>query len=259
MNILFIGDIYGKPGRETVKEFLPKFKKDKKIDLVIANVENLAHGKGITENTLNEMLESGIDFFTGGNHIFAKGGEEILSENKFPLIRPANYPKEAAGEGFEIIEKNKKRILIINLLGQTFMTPQLDCPFSTIKRILEENNDVDFVIVDFHAEASSEKAAMKFFLDSKVTALMGTHTHVTTADLQITEGKMAYISDAGMTGLVDDSVIGVDKDVILDKFLTKINKKHKIAENGNKIFAAVLIETAKEKYAKAATLFYKNL
>jgi metallophosphoesterase (TIGR00282 family) len=261
MNILFIGDIYGKPGRELVSDLLPKLRKERNIDFVIANVENLTHGAGITESSLNNISESGVDFFTGGNHIFEKDGEEILAKEKYPLIRPANYPTETVGKGYRIVELKDKKILIINLIGQVFMAGFPECPFRKIDEILEEVKDeeIDFTFVDFHAEATSEKIAMKFYLDSKITALFGTHTHVTTADLHVTDNGTAYISDVGMTGVVDNSVLGVRSDVIISKFLTKMRIKHEVADSGKRVFAGVLIETAKEKYASKAHLIYEHI
>ena len=243
MKTLIIGDIFGKPGRHTIKEVLGKLKKEHEFDLIIANGENLAHGRGMTIKTFNEMREIGIDFFTTGNHVFS-------NHNIFPeliktrprIIRPANFPEGNIGHGHRILSIKKKKILIINLTGRVFMERNYDCPFRKIDQILAEHKKekLDGILVDFHAEATSEKMAMKHYLDGRVTALLGTHTHVPTADSEITSKNMAYVTDIGMTGPTD-SVIGVTKESVIESFLKQSNFKLDAAP-GPCIFNAVMIE-----------------
>lgn len=245
MQILFIGDIVGRPGRKTVKEFLPQLKETYKLDLVIANGENLSHGKGATLSTVDEMVEAGIDFFTSGNHIWQqKNLLEKIDNKTFPMIRPANYPPGVPGRGYQIVKTALlKKILIVNLMGRVFFKGDYDCPFRAMDRILEEtkHEKLNGIIVDFHAEASSEKMALAHYLDGKVSALLGTHTHIQTADERIFPEGMAYISDIGMVGL-KNSVIGVDTNEVIKAFLTQIPLKHEISNNGETIFNAVIVD-----------------
>ena len=243
MNILFIGDIIGKAGRNTAKRAVAQLKKDHKIDFVIANGENLAHGLGMTVRTYQEMREAGIDFFTTGNHIYNK--PDIfpeLEKKSTKIIRPANFPPGNPGIGHQIIKKGSKQILIINLNGRVFMDHNYDCPFRAVDQILEDHKKVklDGIFVDFHAEATSEKIAMKHYLNGRVSALVGTHTHVPTADAEVTDKGLAYITDVGMTGPTD-SVIGVEKESIIESFLKQTNFKLEVAE-GRCIFNSVMVE-----------------
>jgi len=251
MKALLIGDIFGKPGRKVVSAVLPKLRKDLRLDFVIANCENLAHGKGITEKTLNAMLDSGVDFFTSGNHVFSNEGLDLLKADKYPLIRPANLSGDVPGYGYKIVQKGQRRVLIINISGRVFMSPNYNCPFEAVDRILsqDECQDVDYIFVDMHAEATSEKIAMKHFLDGRVTALYGTHTHVMTADSHITENKTAFITDLGMTGISENSVLGVKKDIILSRFTSNLPIHHEVEEEGKCFFNALLVTTEKKKYA----------
>ncbi|MBU1992455.1 MAG: TIGR00282 family metallophosphoesterase [Patescibacteria group bacterium] len=253
MKILFIGDIFGRPGRETVKRLLPNLKAKLKPNLIIANGENLSHGKGLTPENVKEMQDAGVDFFTSGNHVWKnKKGVDKLDDPKFPVIRPANYPPSVEGRGYEIIKDNKgNKVLVINLLGRVFMKDDLDCPFRTAAKILEEtiNETLSAIIVDIHAEATSEKVALGHFLDGKVSAVLGTHTHIPTADARVLDSGTAYITDIGMVG-PRDSVIGLEKETIVKQFLTQTPVKHEVAESENTL-CAVLIEidpeTAKAK------------
>lgn len=239
MRLFFIGDIIGKAGRKAVKEHLPALKKEHDIDLVVANAENLAGGKGATEKTLNEMEKAGVDFFTSGNHIFSK--QEVFESGRKNLIRPANYPQDALGEGYRV----HKNILFINLLGRIFINALVDCPLRKAEEIISAHPDVDAVIIDFHAEATSEKYALKCFLDGKATAIFGTHTHVATADAQISEEGTFFVCDVGMTGPLD-SIIGVEKKIILKHFLTSMPVRHKVAE-GKAIFQGFILDIKDKK------------
>ncbi len=245
MKILFIGDIVGRPGRDTVKKILPSLKEKYSTDLIIANGENLAHGRGITEEIIDEMTKAGVNFFTSGNHIYAnKNVIAKLDDKSFPVIRPANFPPGNPGRGYQLVETAKmQKILVINLMGRVFMKHSYDCPFRTADAILEEHkaDNPEAIIVDIHADATSEKTALAHYLDGRVTAVLGTHTHVPTADSRILEGGTAYITDIGMVGL-KNSIIGVDKEPIIRNFLTQMPVKHEIGE-GPTVFNSIFIET----------------
>lgn len=242
INVLFIGDVNGKPGRRALAALLPKLIKDKNIDFVIANGENSAGGFGITIKTFEELLHCGVDAITLGNHIWDKKDVIPILESDRRLIRPANLPEGNPGNGHAIftIEKSGKKINIgvINLVGRVFMLA-LDCPFRAADKVLNEiKHNAPVIFVDMHAEATSEKQAIAFYLAGRVSGVFGTHTHVQTSDDRILEGGTAYITDAGMTGPFD-SVIGVKKDIIIRRFLTGTSEKFEIAE-GNIRLNAVL-------------------
>lgn len=242
MKILFIGDIFSSMGREAVKRVLPDLKREILPDLVIANAENLTHGDGFTSKHIEEMRSAGVDFFTSGNHVWGKAdGVSKLDDPKFAVIRPANFPSEKTpGRGYDILEIGGKRILIINLMGRVFMGKHLDCPFRTFDEILE-NEAADYVFVDFHAEATSEKLAFGYYVDGRASAVVGTHTHVPTGDFQVLSGGTAYITDAGFTGAFD-SVIGMKKEVVIEGFLTQLPIRHETEKEGRMVFNSVLIE-----------------
>ncbi len=243
MKILFIGDIFGKPGRQAVSRFLPEILEGGDVDLVIANAENIHHGKGVSNSKIEEMKEFGVDFFTSGNHIW-KVSEilDYMDRDDYPLIRPANYPAGARGRGYMVVEKGEHRVLVINLMGRVFMHANLDDPFRAADRILEEfaDEDLSAVIVDFHAEAGSEKWALANYLDGRVSAVIGTHTHVPTADERVLPGGTAMQTDAGMCGPID-SIIGLKKEEIINQFLHQMPVKHEVAD-GPLMFNATLIE-----------------
>src|SRR6202158_3543838 len=246
--ILFFGDIMGKPGRQGLAQVLPSLRKEHQPDLVIANVENLAHGKGVTINTLNELTDLGVDVSTSANHVFDKGDISKECFEKFPnLIRPYNYDSSWPGPGFYRISKNTQRYLIINLGGQVFFENQfrgeIANPFFALDEVLKnESQKDDIIIVDFHAEATSEKVAMGWHADGRVAAVLGTHTHVPTADARVLPGDTGYITDVGMTGSIN-SVIGVRIENSLNVFLEKVEKfKMEPAEGGAIMVNAVLVE-----------------
>jgi len=244
MKILFFGDIVGKIGRQAITQILPDLKKEYKPDLVIANAENLAHGKGVTRDTLESMMDIGVDFFTSGNHIWKKkDAYPVLQENKLPLIRPANYPPEVPGTGYKIIEVGSKKVLIINLVGRVFMKEDFDCPFRALDEILKETKKQkpNVIIIDFHAEATSEHRAMGFYATGQVSAVLGTHTHIQTADEEISPKGTAYITDVGMVA-AKDSILGVDKEDIIKKFLTQLPVEHTMPESGQVTVNAVFLE-----------------
>jgi hypothetical protein len=224
MRILFIGDIVGRSGRVIVAQRLPGLVADWKLDLVVINGENAAGGFGITETIYNELLDAGADCVTLGNHSWDQREALVFIERAPRLIRPVNYPKGTPGRGAALIEtKNGKRALVINAMGRIFMDP-LDDPFAAVERELAScalGADADAVILDMHAEATSEKQAMGFFVDGRASLVVGTHTHVPTADHRILPGGTAFVSDVGMTGDFD-SVIGMAKDEPLTRFLRKL-------------------------------------
>ena len=242
MKILFIGDIVGSPGRQIVKDRLGDIVAQQQIDLVIANVENAASGFGITPRLADELLAAGIEVLSGGNHIFDR--KEVL--DYFPhqprLLRPANYPEGSPGSGLFIgAAKNGASYAVLNLQGRTFMAP-IDCPFRTADRELARiPHDVKIVLVDMHAEVTSEKMAMGWYLDGRVTAVIGTHTHVATADERVLPRGTAYITDVGMTG-PHDSVIGMDKRNVIQRFLDALPTRFEVA-SGDIQMNCVRIET----------------
>jgi metallophosphoesterase (TIGR00282 family) len=241
LKILFIGDIIGKLGRKLTKDFLPQLKEEYSPDVIIANGENSAHGYGITEKVYKELLEMGIEAITMGNHVWDK---KELKKNidKLPLvIRPANYPPGAPGKDHLIINKSGAKIAIVNLVGRTFMQC-MDCPFQAIEKLLSEiEKETNIIIVDMHAEATSEKCAMGWYLDGKVSAVIGTHTHVMTADERILPQGTAFICDVGMVGAYD-SIIGMDKEQILKRFTTQMPEKFEPTEKEPGLFNAVFME-----------------
>ena len=248
MNILFFGDLVGKPARMALKKILPIYRERYKIDLVIANGDNLAHGKGVTEKTVEEIIKYGVDVVTCGDHIWdnLKQAKEILESGKYNFICPANLPAVDYKKGYKIIEVCSKNVLIINLVGRVFFQKYPDCPFRTVDKIIKENRDsVDAVIVDFHCEATSEKKALGFYLSSRTSAVLGTHTHVQTADEEILDGKTAYISDVGMVG-PRDSVLGCRKDIVMEQMLAQIPFKYKLSDDNNVLVNAVVIEIDNE-------------
>lgn len=241
MNILIIGDICGKSGRQTARQYIPKLKKELSIDLVIANGENSAAGVGITKKVLHELYGMGIDIVTSGNHIWDKKEIFEFIDDEPYLVRPANYPPGTPGKGYCIYPLLGKKIGVINLAGRSFMPP-IDCPFQKIDEIIAAIEvECDLIILDFHAETTSEKMAMGWYLDGRITCMVGTHTHIQTADERILPEGTAYISDLGMVGPWN-SVLGVKKELILKKFKTGLPVKFELAEGSN-VFSAVLIET----------------
>jgi len=243
MRILFIGDIFGHPGRRIVKEFLPALLGEYEPDLVLANGENAAAGFGITPSLVEELLDMGIAVLTSGNHIWDK--KEIytfLNEHSDGrLLRPANYPPGVPGQGVYLGNtRSGFGYAVLNLQGRIFMTP-IDCPFRTADDLLAKiPADVKLRIVDMHAEASSEKVSMGWYLDGRVTAVLGTHTHISTADEKVLPGGTAYLTDLGMTGPYD-SVIGIDKQTVIQKFLNQLPTRFEVAK-GDVRLHAVLIE-----------------
>ena len=237
MKILAIGDIVGESGVRKLKEVLPSLKEQEKIDFVITNGENSAGGMGITERNFKDILEAGTDVVTMGNHTWGK--KDIFKFIDDPqILRPANYPKGVVGKGLGIYECKDKKIAVMNFMGRVDLNILTENPFIMAKEMVEDlQGKVDMIFIDFHAEATAEKIAMGRFLDGKITALWGTHTHVQTADEQILPNGTGYITDIGMTG-PKESVIGMDVKVSFKRFETTLPEKYKLAE-GNCILNAV--------------------
>ena len=235
-----IGDIVGQPGRQAVKELLPGLRQQYGFSLVIANAENVAGGLGLTSTTAEELLSAGVDVLTSGNHIWAQ--KEIIPhlDGEMPILRPLNYPPGVPGKGYIV----NRQAMVVNLIGRTFMG-DFDCPFRAIDQLLTEvKPKPPVIIVDFHAEATSEKVAMGRYLDGRVSAVLGTHTHVGTSDSQLLPQGTAYVTDVGMTGPID-SVIGMETEVVIQRFLTGIPHRMSVAK-GKTMFNAVLVRVDKE-------------
>jgi metallophosphoesterase, MG_246/BB_0505 family len=239
LRVLFIGDIVGKPGREAIKRFVKPLKLEYKVDVIIANAENAAAGKGLTKEIAEELFDNGIQFLTMGNHVWDQRDIMNFIDREPRLIRPANYPAGAPGQGYGFLRAIGKKIGILNLSGRIFL-PALDDPFSgAIRWINQMKQETPIIIVDFHAEATSEKVALGWFLDGKVSAVLGTHTHIQTADARLLQQGTAYITDVGMTG-PRDSVLGVKKEIIINRFLTQLPAKFELASGPIQINAVLL-------------------
>lgn len=240
MNILVIGDIVGKPGRRAIKETLSKIQNDYNIEFTIANAENAAGGRGLTRDVMGELLNSNIDVLTMGNHVWDNKDIFNFIEDEPRLIRPANYPEPCPGQGYHIYTAGFNiKVAVINLSGRVYL-PALDCPFKKLDEILTNiKGKSDLIIVDFHAEATSEKLALGFYSDGKVTAVLGTHTHIQTADERILPQGTAYITDLGMTGPVD-SILGMNKDEVINRFITQRPTRFEVATGQAQIQGVIL-------------------
>ncbi|KJS11181.1 MAG: metallophosphoesterase [Peptococcaceae bacterium BRH_c8a] len=236
-----IGDVVGRPGRRAVIENVPGLVRDERINLTIANGENAAGGNGITREVAGELFSAGVEVITMGNHVWNKKEIYNLIAKEDRIIRPCNYPPGAPGAGYGRYEtKSGIKVGVINLSGRVFM-PDLDCPFRKADEVLPTLQDwSNIILLDFHAEATSEKIAMAYHLEGKISAVCGTHTHVQTADERVLPGGTAYITDVGMTGPLD-SVIGVKKEAVLEKFITQMPRKFEVAA-GPYQFNAVIID-----------------
>ncbi|GAM10077.1 putative protein [Geobacter sp. OR-1] len=257
VNILFIGDIVGKPGRQAIARELHRLVDRYRVDLVIANGENAAGGFGLTVETAKELFEYGVQFFTSGNHIWDKKDalEYITREQR--LVRPANYPPGTPGQGSAVVRTaGGVKVGVLNLEGRVFMN-YLECPFRTADSEIEKlKQETDIIFVDFHAEATSEKTALGWYLDGRASAVIGTHTHVQTADERILPAGTAYLTDAGMTGAFD-SVIGVRKEEPIEKFLTQRPSKFEVAKKDIRLNGVVI--GVDESTGKALTIERVNI
>ena len=232
-----IGDIVGRPGRVALRALLPQLSEELRLDMVVANGENAAGGFGLTPDTADELMACGVDVITSGNHIWDQ--KEIIPhlDDGMPILRPLNYPSTVPGHGYTTLGN----ALVVNLIGRVFVGT-FDCPFRAMDRLLKELTDRPAVVlVDMHAEATSEKAAMAWYLDGRVTAVTGTHTHVATADARILPKGTAFVSDVGMVGPIN-SIIGADPDDALQRFLNQTPHRLNVAKDGPTRFNSVLIE-----------------
>ncbi len=247
INILFIGDIVGQPGLNIVQMFLPGLISKYRADLVIANGENAAEGKGCTEKEGTILFNLGIDVITGGNHTWDKHQSQEYLRNNPRVLRPQNYPKGTYGKGYYLAETNKGKVAVINLQGRAFM-PAIDCPFRTAEWLVKKfKSETKVIVIDFHAEATAEKLALMNYLDGNVSMIVGTHTHIQTADERITKKGTAYITDVGMTGPYD-SVIGMKSEAAINRFLYQTPQKYQTANDSVHlcgVFAKIDSETGK--------------
>jgi metallophosphoesterase (TIGR00282 family) len=251
LKILFIGDIIGRPGRHLVRDALPRLVDQYMIDLVVANGENAAAGFGLTPDVVAELLDMEIDVLTTGNHVWDKRDGLICLEQEPALLRPANYPVEAPGRGVGVFRTAAGLpVAVVNLEGRVFMK-SLDCPFRKADAILEElGSDQRIILVDFHAEATSEKGALAAYLDGRVSAVVGTHTHVQTADERVLPGGTAFISDVGMSG-ARDSVIGIRKELSIQRLMTQMPVRYEIAKKDPVLCAVVISIDEKTGHANS--------
>ncbi len=236
--IIFVGDVVGHPGRDAVKAILPRLKGEFEPQLTVVNGENSAAGFGITAKLAEELMKAGADVITTGNHVFAQ--KEFLTElpTLDRVIRPANYPRDAPGKGWCVLNAGGQDVLVMNLMGRIFIDP-IDDPFRAADAILAEHPDIKISLCDMHAEATSEKTAMGWYLDGRVSVMVGTHTHIPTADARVLPGGTAYVTDVGMVG-PRDGCIGMDKDVVLKRFLTGVPNRFVVA-SGPVTFNSVLV------------------
>ena len=255
MRILFIGDIVGRPGREYLTNNLGRIKREYKVDVCIANGENASHGKGITLNSAETLNMCGVDVITLGNHWTGRDMTDTFDDFK-DMVRPANFPASHPGEGSVVYDCGRTAIGVVNVQGRVYMDP-LDSPFEAADREIDKiKKECNVIIVDFHAEATSEKAAMAYYLDGRVSAVLGTHTHVQTADEKILKGGTAFISDVGMTG-VYDSILGVRSEIIVDRFAKLKPGKFELAEGGVQFNGVVM--DIDEKTGKAISIERINI
>ncbi|MCY7922661.1 2',3'-cyclic-nucleotide 2'-phosphodiesterase [Bacillus spizizenii] len=240
MRILFIGDVVGSPGRDMVKEYVPKLKTKYKPHFTIINGENAAHGKGLTEKIYHSLIQSGANAITMGNHTWDKKEIFDFIDDVPNLVRPANFPEGTPGKGITYVKANGKELAVINLQGRTFLPP-LDDPFLKADELVAEaSKRTPYIFIDFHAEATSEKLALGWYTDGRASAVVGTHTHVQTADNRILPKGTAYITDVGMTGPYD-GILGMDRETIIKRFKTNLPVRFTVAE-GKTTLSGVVID-----------------
>ncbi len=240
MRILLVGDVVGQPGRAAVRHLLPGLRRRHAVDFTIVNVENAAGGFGFTPEIAREVLDAGADCLTSGNHVWKKREAYSFIDSEPRMLRPANFPDGAPGRGYGMYVVGRRQIAVMNMMGRVFMEPLL-CPFHTLDQIWERIRDeTDVLIVDFHAETTSEKQAFGWYAAGRASAVIGTHTHVQTADERILPGGTAYLTDVGMSGPAD-GVLGVDRELVIEKFMTQMPVRFEIAR-GPAVLMAVLVE-----------------
>jgi metallophosphoesterase (TIGR00282 family) len=245
LTLLVVGDIVGSPGRDAVARYLPLTREQYGVDCCIANGENAAGGFGLTESTAKELFNCGVDVITSGNHIYDKREFRPYLDASTRVLRPANYPPAAPGRGTTIIDVDGVRVGVLNLMGRVFM-PAVDDPFAVGRLAVDElRSQTPIIVVDVHAEASSEKMALARFFDGEISLLFGTHTHVQTADEQIFPNGTAYMTDVGMTGPTD-GVIGMETAAVLDRFTTSLSERFSVVKEGANQFGALLVEVDRD-------------
>ena len=254
MNILCLGDIVGQPGRDILTQELSSIQSHHNIDFTVANIENAAAGFGFNQKIYNELLALNIDAFTSGNHVYAKRDVMQDFDSFDVLVRPLNFPKQHPGTGVRLFDCNGCKIALINIIGRVFMNLS-DCPFKAMDDVLK-TVDADIVLVDFHAETTSEKQAMGWFLDGKVNVIFGTHTHVQTADCRVLSKGTGYVSDIGMCGAYD-SVIGMDKTISVQKFITQLPDRHQPVKNPSEYVIGALIITIEDQQVRDINMMHK--
>lgn len=260
LRVLFLGDIFGEPGRRAVCHFVPQLRLDHGIHLVIANGENMAAGRGVTKKLVEEMLSAGVDFLTSGNHVFhVRESYPYLNDPQCKILRPYNFTRQSPGRGTTVIEaQNGARVGLINLMGRIFMEPAVNMPFDAFdEAYLSLQGECDVMVMDFHAETTSEKRAMGWHTDGKLQALVGTHTHVPTADEEILPRGCAYITDLGMCGPYD-SVIGMRKDIVLRRMRTTLHDKFEVASGDVRLCGALVTIDVDSKKALSITRVREN-
>lgn len=262
IKILVIGEPVGKIARRALVQTLPELKKKHRPDLTITNAENLSHGQGVTTKTIDEMLKAGFDVFTSGNHVWDKAEIfAMLAQPDSLLLRPANYPADLPGRGDRVLQVGSRKILLLNLIGRVFMKPSQEDPFRAASELKKKYPAENFaaILLDMHAEATSEKVAMGHFMDGYASAVWGTHTHIPTADHKILSGGTGYVTDVGMTG-PKDSVLGVNKEIIIYNFLNPKGRPHDIVENGTCEINAILITiNANDRKALSVERIYQEV
>lgn len=241
MNILLIGDVVGKPGRRATASLLPEIRRRHQLDFVIANGENAAGGKGLTPNTADEIFEAGVEVITSGNHIWRYREIYPMLEGEAPLLRPLNYPEGTPGRGVLV----RDGVAVINLIGRTFMPDTPDCPFRAADEALAQIGDCRIIIVDMHAETTSEKAAMAWYLDGRVSAVVGSHTHIPTADTRLFPKGTAFVTDVGMVG-PRDSILGMESQPVIEAFLSQLPSRFTVEERGPVVFNSILVRVDEE-------------
>lgn len=249
MRILFIGDIVGKVGRNAIAEYLPKIKQSYRPTVSIVNAENAAHGKGLTEKLYKQLLRDGVDFMTMGNHTYGQREIYDFIDDANRMVRPANFPSEAPGVGMRFIQINDIKLAIINLQGRSFMQ-DIDDPFKKADQLIEKaKKETNFIFVDFHAETTSEKNAMGWYLDGRVSAVVGTHTHIQTSDERVLPNGTGYITDVGMTGYYD-GILGINRDEVIERFITSLPQRHVVPDDGRSVLSGVIIDLDKDGKTK---------
>lgn len=241
MRILFIGDIVGKVGRQALSDYLPKLKQKFHPTVTIVNAENAAHGKGLTEKIYKQLLREGVDFMTMGNHTYGQRQIYDFIDDANRMVRPANFPEEAPGVGMRFIQINADKLAIINLQGRSFMQ-DIDDPFKKADELVERaQKETNYIFVDFHAETTSEKNAMGWYLDGRVSTVVGTHTHIQTSDDRILPQGTGYITDVGMTGFYD-GILGIQRDEVIKCFITSLPQRHVVPDTGRAVLSGVVVD-----------------